>query len=349
MWVLLVIESQVVSFQPTKKDRQLSILARRALAYKQMNARLTDEATSVMDDFLLSVAIAGACEKRMGNPAIGEQHVRAVKRLLILRGGLHTIRDIIYPVGLMIVNILVENEVQNLFETREVLERRLDELVVERLRDQQRWNYHLRLHSKGTSFGKIRDYRRQNSTMDSEDAMSADCMARRSLAFTANTALYYYVALPSDDLDIDQCRFFLGILFTINIALYAFRDSARHTNRYLKGLTTAVEMSTPANFVLRAGGSKLPSLLMLIMIAHNAVDIEGRDSSTEIVFCVEEVFEFVNLIMMADYDYRVMVIRTLSSWLIAPFSNLKDLDYIDDAKLLGLAASIRENWNEGQT
>ncbi|ETI22769.1 hypothetical protein G647_06845 [Cladophialophora carrionii CBS 160.54] len=46
MWPLLVIESQVVNFQPTRKDRQLSIRASRSVVYKLMNGTLADEKTA---------------------------------------------------------------------------------------------------------------------------------------------------------------------------------------------------------------------------------------------------------------------------------------------------------------
>ncbi|KIV89957.1 hypothetical protein PV10_07310 [Exophiala mesophila] len=369
MWLLLVVESQVVSFQPSRKDAQLSILTRRNQIYRSMNARLADKSSSTAEDFLLSVAIAAACEKRLGNDVLAEQHLSAVKRILLLNGGLSSIRRLKYPTGLMIINIIVENQLRSLFDTKSLLDARLAALITTTLAQIQTWNAHLRQHAQV----KLQQRERNSSTsftisnaasssssshrrFISGDATSSDCLTDRARAFAPMTALHCYVRVPAEsdpdsfELDDAQCRFFLGMLFTINAALYAFRSSARHTSRYLQALTRAVEMSTPANFVLRAGGSKLPSLMMLMMIAHNVVDIEGPagfheesdiETDTDAVFRVEEIFEFVGLIMIAGLDSRVSVIRALSSWLIFEITDSKSLSHIP---LQAVVDDVRTSW-----
>ena len=154
MWILLVLESQIVSFQPSKNDRQLSILSRRSLVYRLMNARLADKESSLLDDYVLAVACAGAFELRMGNTKGSEFHIRAAKRLLELRGGLHTVRDITYPLGLMVVNVFVENGVHDLWKTHEDLQRKTAGLL-QWIQDLQAGNLYLRSHTSWTQGSRL--------------------------------------------------------------------------------------------------------------------------------------------------------------------------------------------------
>ncbi|KIW91522.1 uncharacterized protein Z519_07488 [Cladophialophora bantiana CBS 173.52] len=344
MWLLLVIESQIVSFQPTKKDRQLSILARRSLVYRLMNARLAEQESSLMDDYVLAVAIAGGCEHRMGNTKSAQYHVRAARKLLDLRGGIQSVRTITYPLGLMVANVFVENGVDGLWKTHSDLEKRMAG-IWQWLRDVQIWNYNLRSDASKALRQGHRDYLESDSDSGvALDTSTAGYLSRRARAFAPKTALCDYVDLPAGDLDDAQSRFYLGTLFAINNALWAFRDSGRTTNTYLKGLTTAVEMSAPSNLALRAGGAKLPSLLLILMIAHNAVDVEGRSESADTVFHVEQVFEFVEMTMMASHRSRMDVLRAMSSWLTTGVANPSDLAFVNNAKLDIWAGEVEDRW-----
>ncbi|EXJ89177.1 hypothetical protein A1O3_02241 [Capronia epimyces CBS 606.96] len=342
MWLLLVIESQIVSFQPTRKDRQLSILVRRSHTYNLMNRRLGNPETSCLDDFILAVAIAGSCERRMGNSRGADHHIAAVKKLLDLRGGHKAVREIAYPTGLMIVNILVENDIRCFFTCRAGLMLQLSDLV-QKLLKIQTWNTDIRSRSNHTSLKELRHHDRSD-IMAERDVLVTNYSSRRSRAFDKRSALFHYVAIPPEELEEDQCRFYLGILFAINTTLWAFRDSENTSIAYLQGLTNAVELSAPANFVLRAGGSKLPSLLMLLMIAHHAVAREERNSSTNTVFEVEKVFEFVNMIMMASSESRRSILTAMSSWLTAGISSLEDLCYLSPTRLHLLEEEVEDQW-----
>ena len=177
---------------------------------------------------------------------------------------------------------------------------------------------------------------------------ASDHLRRRAEAFAPMSALFTYLDLPGSELDDAQCRFYLSIYFAINSALHAFRDSQNTTDAYLKGLTTAVEMSATSNLVVRAGGSKLPSLMLVIMIAHHAVDTEDRNESTEAVFHVEEVFEFVEMVMMTSLESRMKMLRAMSSWLLTSPMSAGDLMFMHHAELNIFVGEIEQKWVSGQ-
>lgn len=349
MWLLLVIESEIVSFQPTKKDRQLSIWTRRSLVYRCMNARLAHRDTATMDDFILAVAIAGGCEHRMGNTSEAKQHVKAAKDLLELRGGIKAVRNIAYPLNLMVVNVFVENGIQGLWRSQVDLERETANLW-KWLRDVQLWSYEIRNRSAPASISinstdeSFKSSPPASPTNIEEDRTDADYLFGRARAFRPGSALFDYVHVPSEDLDDAQCRFFLGVLYAINSAIWAFRKNNRASTAYFKGLITAAEMSAPSNLTLRAGGAKLPSLLMMVMIAHHAVDAADRDELTSTVFHVEKIFEFVEMVMMAGLKSRTTVIRALSSWLTAGATDVRDLVFISNSTLDILAGEVEDKW-----
>ncbi|KAJ9609678.1 hypothetical protein H2200_006006 [Cladophialophora chaetospira] len=322
--MLLVLESQVTSFQPTSKDRQISILTRRTVIYKLMNERLTDSRSSLADDYILAVAIAEGSEHRMDNTQNARCHIIAAKRLLELRGGLRSIREIAYPWGLMIVNIFVEQGVDDL--------------------DVQAWHFTLKYGSSTTQHGHGNLHTHKSHLDRDQPVPINDGHSTHDQAFEVNIALYDYVHLPGDELEDAHFRFYLSILYAMNTALYAFRESEVTTGIYLKGVRTAVEKSTHQNFLLRAGGFKLPSLVLLLMIAHSAVEAGERNPSTSIVFNVEEVLEFVEIMMMASRASRMNMLRALESWLTTPIATNRDLIFVNNAKLKILAKEVEEAW-----
>lgn len=346
MWLLLTVESQVVSFQPSKTERQLSILARRAQAYKLMKERLNSEASSSLD-FAFTVAVAASCEIRMANAPGAEQHIGAVKKLLSLQGGSKAVRDITYPLGLMVVNILVEQGIPSLFDCREDLRAKLKSMV-QRLRDYQAWNYSLRSDSSPPSPMSIQSCLTPSPDEDEPLSPSLDGLRRRVHAFDTDSALGKYIALPANEPDDATYRFLLSVLYALNTAFWDFRDSPNMSNGYLGELVKSVELSKAANFVLRAGGSKLPSLLMLMMLAHKAAADEGRNASTSIVFHDEEIFEFVNLIMMGGSVIRLRVLKALSSWLTTAAQRVNDLVRLEGFEFDILAKEVEGRWVSDQ-
>ena len=346
MWLLLVLESHVVSFQPTKRDRQLSILTRRSAVFKLMNERLLDPESSLKDDYILAVACAGASEHRLGNTRSAQHHVSAARNLLELRGGLQSLRHVTYPLNLMIINIFIEQGVDGLWKTQDELLSRVATLA-RWIRDAQAWNFSFRSHV--SSHWQLEDC----PTPDSVDGCdlgkpSAIHHSRRARAFAHKTALSDYIALPPGGLNNAQYRFYFGILFALNWALYAFRDSEVTTTTYLMGITTAVEASALHNFTLRAGGAKLPSLLLLLMIAHNAVNTGERDEFTSVVFHVEEVSEMVEVMMMTTSNTRMRVLRAFESWLTTPIERVGDLAFVNIAEFDILAGEVQEAWLSAQ-
>lgn len=346
MWLLLTIESQVVSFQPSKMDRQLSILARRAQAYKLMKEKLDNDANPSLD-FAFTVSVASSCEMRMGNIPGAEHHLAAVRKLLSLQGGSKAVRTLTYPLGLMVVNILVEQGRPGLFDSRQDLRDKLRKMT-RRLYDYQAWNHSLRSDMSPLSPMSI-----QNCLSPSPDGDTAadswrDGLRSRARAFSKDTGLGKYIALPPTEPDDATYRFLLGVLYVINTTFWAFRDSLRASNDYLGEVIKSVELSIAANFVLRAGGSKLPSLLMLMMLAHKAATDDGRDASTSVVFHDEEVFEFVNLVMMGGPTIRMRVLRSLYSWLVTSPYTVDDLVRLGDADFNILRGEVEDAWVSDQ-
>jgi hypothetical protein len=342
MWLLLVIESQVVSFQPTARDRRLSILARRSLAYRLMNERLADPKQSLTDEYIMAVAGAGASELRMGNSKGAECHIQAARKLLELRGGMKALRDITYPLGLMILNVFVQNGIGSLWKTEEELREKVAEFS-RWIREVQTWNFTIRDHSATNR--KSRDGH-STPESDHDDGPAWSQQTARARAFAPKTSLSNYITLPPGDLDNEGYRFYFGILFALNRALHAFRNSDRTTTAYLAGLTCAVEMSAAHNFTLRAGGAKLPSLLLLLMIAHHAVEVGERTERTEGVFHVEEIFELLEIVMLAGRGTRMLVLRAFASWLTTPIASTADLEFVNNSKLDILAGEVEEKWLE---
>jgi hypothetical protein len=311
-----------------------------------MNERLSDQETSPTDAYILAVAVAGASEHRMGNTQGAQYHVRAVRKLLELRGGLESVRNVTYPLGLMVINIVIEQGVEGLWKTHNDLQGKVASLA-QWIRDAQAWNFTLRSHA--TSTRQLDNY----PSPDSDDGhypvwSFIDRHDRRARAFAPKTALFDYVALPPGELDTAYCRFYLSILFALNRALHAFRDSESTTNAYLIGLTTAVEMSALHNFTLRAGGAKLPSLLLLLMIAHNAVYSGERTHLTDVVFHIEEVSEMVEIMMMTSPRTRMPVLKAFESWLTTPMTSTKGLSFVNNAQLDILAGEVQETWLSSQ-
>ena len=343
MWLLLVIESQVVSFQPTRMDRELSILTRRSVVYRLMNERLADQKTSLADDYILAVSVAGASEHRMGNTKGAQYHLRATRKLLEMRGGLSAVRHITYPLGLMIVNTFIEQGIDGIWKTPSDLGQKVSELS-QWMRDVQSWNFSLRYQAAQALQASEEYPTPESDKADDSLPLSSNDYCKRARAFAAKTALFDYVALPQGQLDNAQCRFYLSILFAINRALFAFRDSEITMDAYLAGVTSAVEMSALHNFTLRAGGAKLPSLLLLLMIAHHAVDVGERNPQTEVVFHAEEVNELVEIMMMASLDTRMHVLRAFASWLTTPMTNISELSFVNNANLLVLMSEVEEKW-----
>jgi hypothetical protein len=310
-----------------------------------MKEGLADPEASISDQYLLAVGVAAASEHRMGNIASAGLHVQAAKRILELRGGLKAIREVTYPLGLMVVNIFVELGVDGLWKSQPELHARVTALT-QWIRDAQAWNFTLR-HQIASAPTRVRDYPSPDSDGEGDQTtwLIADDQSRRARAFASKTALADYITLPPAPLTEAQCRFYLSILFAINRALYAFRGCETTTNAYLTGLTAAVEMSAFHNFALRAGGAKLPSMLLLLMIAHSAVNTGSRDQQTDVVFHVEELFEIVQLVMMASPKMIFQLLTVFESWLTAPIADSSKLKFMNNPSLAIFAQEVEQTWD----
>jgi hypothetical protein len=113
---------------------------------------------------------------------------------------------------------------------------------------------------------------------------------------------------------------------------------------YLDTLADASEMSSSRGFILQCFGAKLPSLLLLLMIAHYVAHSEGLDPTTEAVFADEEAFEFVELMMLASPESRDVVLKALWSWLTSETAT--DFTCLSNSKLDILLEEIEDKWLE---
>lgn len=337
MWCLIAMESQGISFQITDHDRQMSILARRSYVYSLMRRQLADEKTATQTQFILSVAAAAFLEKRLGNREHSRYHRRALKKLLDFHGGAKGLRDLQYPFGLMVFNILIEIGLPEMFSYQRLL-RKLPQLRL-KLKEVQTWNFNLlsNLSSKPAP--------EMNKSYLATILRPPDYMTRRLLAFDKPT-LKDYILYPEGPLTESQYRFYLTVLYIINSALWAFRERYGASETYLDSLVDATELSESRGFILQCFGEKLPSLLMLLMIGHYAASSEKRNQATEAVFADEEAFEFVELMMLASQESRDVVLKALWSWLSS--SNVTELTCLSNGKMDIILEEIEEKWLENQ-
>ena len=112
------------------------------MVYRLMNERASDQEIFLTDDYILAVAVAGAAEHWLGNTQVARYHVQAVKKLLELRGGLKSVRDVTYPLGLMAVKIFVEQGFEGSWRSKEDLRNKVTSLS-QWIRDVQVWNFSL--------------------------------------------------------------------------------------------------------------------------------------------------------------------------------------------------------------
>lgn len=343
LWCLMSMETTLTSFQPTNSARQVSILSRRSRIYtlmrEQVNGLKPGADTMEVDNFMLIISMAATIEKRMGNTYQADLHTKALKDFLLMKGGITAIKNMVYPQNLMIVNALVEIGLQGLYDSREYLLRRLA-TIMERLRRLQEWNHTLREVQKSRAPSNA--VRTGREFRGDQDLPGLDYLDRRTRAFH-KPALFEYIELPLGTPTPEEYKFYLSMLFAINSAMYAFRHSERTSSTYLRVLIECTESSNPSsNFILQCFGAKLPCLLLLIMLAHYAADMEGRDEFTSAVFDVEEVYEFVELMMMASPDSRDVVLRTMWSWLTSPDAD--GLGALGSAKFDIMADEIEDRW-----
>jgi hypothetical protein len=329
LWCLIALESDGMSFQPTASDRNLSVLRRRGRAYDIMQ-KMVSEGNAHADDFLFTMGFAAAIEKRVGNVKNSQYHTRALK----------TIRKMNTAAALMITNMLIEIGIPGLYSYHGLLTN-LEELhrKIQRLQD---WNCDLRASQASKEYF--------SDTNGPKSAQALRTMAKHLNLWTRafnDSALSQYIELPAGELTRGEYRFYLAMLFFPNVAFWAFRDSEEISKLYVKDLSSAAKMSKSTNFILQCFAAKLPSIMLLIMLAHYDVDSIGRDLSTSAVFAVEEVLDFVELMMMAKPKSRDTVLRALWSWLTS--SNTKDLTLLSALQLDTLVDEIESEWLDNQT
>ncbi|KAK5046274.1 hypothetical protein LTR84_008417 [Exophiala bonariae] len=343
LWCLMGMETTLTSFQPTNSARQLSILSRRSKIYQLMRAEMNGLKPGAdvvkMDNFMLIISMAATIEKRMGNTHQADLHTKALKDFLLMKGGITAIKNMVYPQNLMIVNALIEIGLQGLYDSREYLLRRLV-TIMERLRQLQEWNHTLRERQRARAPSNA--MRTGREFLGDQDLPGLDYLDRRTRAFH-KPALFEYIELPLGKPTPEEYKFYLSMLFAINSAMYAFRHSESTSSTYLRVLIECTESSNESsNFILQCFGAKLPCLLLLIMLAHYAADSEGRDEFTKAVFDVEEVYEFVELMMMASPDSRDVVLKIMWSWLASPDAD--GVGALSSAKFDIMADEIEDRW-----
>lgn len=209
---------------------------------------------------------------------------------------------------------------------------------MERLRQLQEWNQTLRDRKQSRISNAISG----GQTWTVQTLPGADYLDRRTQAFH-KPALFTYIELPVGKPTAEEYKFYLSMLFAINTALYAFRHSEKTCSTYLKLLIECTESSHPSSsFILQCFGAKLPCLLLLIMLAHYAADSEGRDEFTKAVFDVEDIYEFVELMMMASPDSRDVVLRVMWSWLASP--DAQGVGSLSPSKFDLMTDEIEDQW-----
>lgn len=338
LWCLIAVESHEVSFQPTASARSLSVLRRRARAYDMMQARVL-EGNAHSDDFLVTLGLTAAIELRMGNTQHSEYHTRALKRLIDFRGGLKAIRQMNPVLALMVVNMLIEIGIPGLYEYRGLLAN-LEKLrhKIQRL---QNWNYNVRKITLAQKSANESCHSNRGWTCN-PDLVGKDSLHLSWWHTFNEPGLYRYIEIPTGKLTNAEYRFYLAMLFFINTTLWAFRDNKKAIEAYIKDLSGSATASKSTNFILQCFSIKLPSILLLILLAHHVVDSLGRDSSMNAVFAVEELLDFVELMMIAKPKSRDMVLKAMWSWLSS--SNTSDITLLTAVQLDALVDEVESQW-----
>jgi hypothetical protein len=332
-WLLIALETGGISFQTTATDRKLSILAHRNLAYKLMHKVLVDNDASNSDNFLLGLSVATSVEQTLGNLRAAQFHCQAIKKILRRRGGLETLRDISYPTGLMVLTSLVGLGLPGLYADQDI--RPKVKGLRSKLSKMQTWNQSL-WGVKST----------QSIRFHANEAQAegfTDIGLRKRIDAFSERPLFEYVGIPPRVLSEAEYRFLLPILFTINTTLWAFRANQRMTHNYLDLLCDSARLSGTTDFITQCIGGRLPSLVLLIMLGHSAQSSESvKDSSGNEVYAVEEILEFVELMMMASQVTRDLILEVMWSWLTAVEDG--DLCCLNKSTLDTLEEEIEAQW-----
>lgn len=326
-WCLLATEIQGFSFQSTATERELSILTRRALAYRAMRKDLagTDD-TLPSDNSILGLAVAISAEQRLGNLKAARFHCQAVKAFLFRRNGLQTLREISYPSGIMVLNCVIGLGLPGLYSDQDIRPK-VDDLR-RKVRAMQWWNESLwpLEHSRGPEGEGTR-----------VEAITDVGLQKRMEAFSERP-MFDYVSIPPRPLEEAEYRWFLPILYTLNSVLFAFRAHPGMASNYLDLLCDSVRLSENTDFICQCVGGRLPSLVLVIMLGHCAQKSQGgqEHSPANEVYAVEEILEFVELVMMASTGSRDLLLKAMWSWLTA-------VEYGDLFRPSGAKLDIFEN------
>ncbi|RVX75339.1 hypothetical protein B0A52_00692 [Exophiala mesophila] len=337
--ILFSAESGDLSFQPTDWDRRQSILKRRGNIYALIRQFLAgvDETGAGLNAFTLSLATMAAAEKRLGNVGISKIHMRAVKKIIDMHGGLNKIREIDSARAIMLVNILIEVGTPD-FQNQHSMAQALTWLQ-QKLRAFQAWNYWLRLCDISTAA--------LPGDIEPLSTGAHRCHARHLqqwASFFETPALSDYITPPPGSLTTEEYRSYLATLFIINTAFWAFRDSSATSAVYLRDIATAAANNQRRESVLRCFGTNCATVTLLIMMTHHAANVQGPDQTTADVFAVEEIVDFVDLMMRASPWSRDFVLRALRSYLCE--TEFTGLTYMSNATLDALVNEIRVTANQ---
>lgn len=334
-WLLLSIEITGITFQTTAIEREISILSRRTRAYQVMSRQLSETNGFRSDDLIVSLAIATSAEQTTGNPKAASYHCHGVKTLLMQRGGLKSLRNFkSYPEGIEVLNCLIGQGLPGLYSDQDVLPK-IKNLRV-KLREMQYWNERLWLTRS-----------LQCPSIDATEGKGGivNVGLQKRIDVFSDRPMLEYVNIPPRVLNDADYRWLLPVLYTINSTLFAFRGNHSMTLNYLELLGDSVRQSNNTNFICKCVGQTLPSLVLIIIFGHTAQKSDStNDSSGREVYHIEEILEFVELLMMAGKETRDYILEALWSWLTAV--DYGDIIRLSRARLDVLGQEIVATWNE---
>ena len=246
----------------------------------------------------------------------------------------------------MTVDLWISLGFPQVFRRRETLEAKLSNLI-ETLTNLQEWSLLLRFNALQNLVNNItiadKDF--DGATLNRSSLVAASII--RSRYFGPSSALSTYAALPSHALGDFEARELFSTLFAINVFLWEFRDNEISTIKFLVDLSHTVNMSPPTTFPFRPPATRLPSLIMILVLGYGSAKLNGKQVPPKsFLICIEEIIEFVELVMMASPQARHMILSALSSWLTATVSWAEDFYQLHSADMQFLKMDIRNGWLE---
>jgi hypothetical protein len=339
MCTLVAYEALVASCQPTPEQRKLSVLKRKTLVYSLLKSRLDSELARVTDNYILSVTAVAQLEHKLGNAKSAGYHIEAARKLLELRGGFKALRHVAFPGNLEAANAFIMVGSVGLFQSWTSVQE-MPCMVVQWIKKMQAWHFAVRASTQRSSPKDLIDGAGVNCDYGIDLPHAGEHQSsQRTRLFAPGTALFDLVSLPESGRKIELDRYHLSILFFINSALHAFRDSETTTRIYLQELATVAEMNADRSDVLK-GEVHQPSFTLIQILAHNAIERGEDNEFTQAATHFDEGIFFVEVIMASNLESRICVSKTLASWLTTPMTLPADLLLMSASKLNILAEEV---------